>query len=53
MNNSDREKLYNYLLENGELFKICSKMTGDWEKDKEKFTREQEELEELTRDFEI
>lgn len=38
------KKLYDYLLESEELH---DGMTGDWEKDKKKFIREQKELEEL------
>lgn len=38
------KKLYDCLLESDELY---SGMTGDWEKDKDRFIREQKELEEL------
>lgn len=38
------KKLYECLLESDELY---SGMTGDWDKDKDRFIREQKELEEL------
>lgn len=41
------KKLYESMLESGELKEVFSNMKGDWEKDKLKFIREQEELEEL------
>ena len=40
------EKLYNYLLENGEL-RMVPKMKGNWEQDKEKFITYQIKIEEL------
>ena len=40
------EQLYKFLLENGEL-KYVPKMKGNWEEDKEKFTKYQIKIEEL------
>ena len=40
--------LYNCLLESDELYVMFEGMTGIWEKDNKKFTKAQEELEDLT-----
>lgn len=41
------KKLYESMLESGDLKDVFPKMKGDWEKDKSSFIREQEELEKL------
>lgn len=38
-------KLYEYMRDNRELHRVYYDMTGDWEIDKEKFIRAQQELE--------
>jgi hypothetical protein len=38
-------KLYEALLENGELQSFCRTMTGSWEKDKKSFIKQQTDLE--------
>ena len=40
-------KLYDSMLDSGELSEVFPLMSGDWNKDKNKFIREQTELEEL------
>ena len=45
------KKLYEVLLESGELQDFCQDMTGVWEKDKKSFIEQQTELENLTKDF--
>lgn len=47
------KKLYEVLLESGELQDFCPNMTGVWEKDKKSFIEQQEELESLTKDFTV
>lgn len=41
------KKLYDSLLESGELLDMFPSMKGKWEVDKNRFVREQTELEEL------
>lgn len=41
------KKLYESMLESGELSEVFPLMSGNWEKDKNRFVREQTELEEL------
>jgi len=40
-------KLYDSMLGSGELKDVFGSMTGDWEKDKKKFIKEQLDMEEL------
>ena len=47
------KKLYEVLLESGELQDFCPSMTGVWEKDKKSFIQQQTELEELAKGFTI
>lgn len=47
------KKLYDAILESGELKKIYHGMTGDWEKDQKKFIKEQKLLEEFAGDIDI
>lgn len=47
------KKLYEALLENGELQDFCKDMTGDWEKDKKSFYKQQVELEDLINGYTI
>lgn len=46
------KKLYDFLVESGEI-KTIQKMSGVWEKDKQKFIRYQTELEDLANVIEI
>jgi hypothetical protein len=39
------KKLYNVLLQNGDLFEVFDGMTGNWEEDKIYFTQVQTDLE--------
>lgn len=41
------KKLYQWMLEKGELKQLFPNATGDWEKDKKQFIRRQTEIEEL------
>lgn len=41
------KKLYESMLKTGELQEVFPLMSGNWEKDKNRFVREQTELEEL------
>lgn len=41
------KKLYESMLESGELQEVFPLMKGNWEKDKKRFIKEQTELEEL------
>lgn len=41
------KKLYEALLENGDLFELSEDMSGDWELDKKEFIRLQQEMEEI------
>lgn len=41
------KKLYEALLENGDLFELSEDMSGDWELDKREFIRLQQEMEEI------
>lgn len=50
---SDFKKLYDCLLDSEDLKTIYKGMTGDFEKDKEKFIRFQTELEQLANVIEI
>lgn len=42
------KKLYDVLVENGELKRWFPFLTGDWEKDAKRFTKEQEKLEQIS-----
>jgi len=44
---SQVKRLYNSLVESGELTTLYLSMTGDWSKDKKSFTRQYNENEEL------
>lgn len=46
------KKLYAYLLEQGEIRGV-KRFTGDWEQDREKFIKQQTELEELANVIDI
>ena len=41
------EKLYNYMLENGELKKVSRDFTGYWEQDRDSFIKAQIEMEKI------
>lgn len=41
------KKLYEALLENGDLFELSEDMSGDWELDRKEFIRLQQEMEEI------
>lgn len=43
------ERLYNSMLESGDLKMVFPRSTGIWEKDSTRFIREQQELEKLAR----
>ena len=45
------KKLYDTLLESEELHDIFSGMTGEWEKDKVRFTKLQKEMEDISLDL--
>lgn len=45
------KKLYDFMLENGELQLIFPDLIGDWEKDKNQFIYEQKQMEDLTGDY--
>lgn len=47
---SQARKIYNALLESGELKTLYSSMKGIWEKDKKSFVRQYEENERLIND---
>lgn len=47
---SQARKIYNALLESGELKTLYSSMKGVWEKDKKSFVRQYEENERLIND---
>lgn len=47
------KKLYDMLLNNGELYEVFPQATADWEKDKKQFILEQEELENLIKDWDV
>lgn len=49
MSTSQARKLYNLLLDNGDLKNLYSSMKGSWDKDKRCFTNQYEENEELIR----
>lgn len=51
MEDRNLEKLYNTLLENDELYIMFDGMKGEWEKDKKRFIREQQKLEEQIKDL--
>lgn len=44
---SQAKKVYDALVESGELTTLFTSMTGEWEKDKNSFTRQFEETEKL------
>lgn len=50
---SEIKKLYNALLEEQELFTSLRGMTGDWEKDKQRFGVYYEEQMKMLNDFDI
>lgn len=41
------KSLYKFLNETGDLFELVSGMTGNWEKDKKKFKKNYEQLQNL------
>lgn len=46
-------KLYDVLLNSGELYEVFPQATADWEKDKKQFILEQEELDNLLNDIDV
>lgn len=47
------KKLYMYMLESGELHRVFSDMTGDWDNDRKIFTIRQKELEDKAGIYEV
>lgn len=47
------KKLYDFLLENGELLELFPEMSGQWKTDKEEFTRQQKETENLSKNIQV
>jgi Leucine-rich repeat (LRR) protein len=47
------KKLYDSLIQSEELLEIFPQLKGNWEKDKEKFIKIQNQMENLTMDFEV
>ena len=43
------KKLYEALLENGDLFELSEDMSGEWELDNREFIRLQKEMEEIVK----